>query len=211
MKLPTTSIEELHWQRNLLVAGVDEAGRGAFAGPVVAGAVILPIGFLAHDTPLSRVRDSKTIPEQEREELFEFIQHHAVAWSVGIIPAKTIDTVNILQATFLAMKQAVKKLSILPAHLLIDGNRFVNYSIPWTTIIKGDSHSLSIACASIIAKVSRDRIMRELDASFPQYGFLTNKGYGTALHRTAIAEHGVTPEHRSTFLSSHYSTQEVLF
>jgi ribonuclease HII len=211
MKLPTTSIEELHWQRNTLVAGVDEAGRGALAGPVVAGAVILPMGFLAHDTALHRVRDSKTIPENEREELFERIQHYAIAWSVGIISAKTIDSVNILQATFLAMKKAVETLSIQPAHLLIDGNRFVNYPIPWTTIIKGDSESLSIACASIIAKVTRDRMMRELDTEFPEYGFLTNKGYGTALHRNAITTHGETPEHRSTFLSSVYSKQEVLF
>lgn len=179
------------------VAGIDEAGRGALAGPVVAGAVLLPEGF-----DLPGVRDSKLIPEPEREELFERITDAAVAWGVGIIDNCRIDRVNILQATFLAMAQAVASLSVRPDIALIDGRDAPDVGVPCRAMVKGDALCRSIAAASIVAKVTRDRIMREEDRRHPLYGLARNKGYGTALHRAAIIEYGPSSIHRLSFLGT---------
>ncbi len=180
-----------------LVAGVDEAGRGALAGPVVAGAVIL-----SEDFDLPGVRDSKTIPEAEREALYERIVSQVPAWGVGIVENDRIDRINILQATFAAMGEAVRNLEIRPDFALIDGRDAPDVGVPCRGVIRGDSLSLSVAAASILAKVTRDRIMREHHGSFPRYGFDRNKGYGTKLHREAIQEWGPCTLHRLTFLGS---------
>jgi ribonuclease HII len=178
-----------------LVAGVDEAGRGALAGPVVAAAVILP-----EDCAIEGVRDSKLVPEPERERLYDEIVARAVGWSVGIVSERTIDEINILQATFVAMRDAVAALEPSAEYVLIDGRDAVEMGIPCRAIIDGDALCPSIAAASIIAKVTRDRIMRALDQHLPMYRFARNKGYATAAHRAAIAEHGAADVHRRTFL-----------
>ena len=177
------------------VAGVDEAGRGALAGPVVAAAVILPEQFT-----VDRIRDSKTIPEAEREYLYDQIIDGVTAWGVGIVDNTVIDKINILQATFSAMKQAIRSLEHSPDYVLIDGRDIPKLEIPSEGIIKGDSISRSIAAASIVAKVTRDRIMRGEHKNFPLFGFKQNKGYGTLMHREAIQEHGFCTLHRLTFL-----------
>jgi ribonuclease HII len=178
------------------VAGVDEAGRGPLAGPVVAAAVILPVGVA-----IPGVDDSKKLTAAKRDELFNVIMHTAVATGTGIVDHREIDRCNILQATFSAMHLAVGALAIVPEHILIDGNRFVGTGIPFTTIIGGDGISQSIAAASIIAKVTRDRILCDYDRAYPAYGFARHKGYGTAAHRAAIVQYGPCPIHRLTFLS----------
>lgn len=196
--MPTDEHErELRAAGYTSVAGIDEVGRGALAGPVVAGAVILPEGF---DVP--GVRDSKTVPEPEREELFALITDAAIAWGVGIIDNRRIDSINILQATFLAMAQAVASLPVRPDIALVDGRDAPNVGVPCRSMIKGDSFCRSIAAASIVAKVTRDRMMREEDRCYPQYGLARNKGYGTAAHRAAIIEHGPSPIHRISFLGA---------
>lgn len=205
--IPHTRYEELHWQQGMPVAGVDEAGRGALAGPVVAAAVILPQGC----SSIQGVRDSKQIAENEREQLYDVVTTQALAWAVGIMDAAVIDEINILQATFRAMLQAVHGLQPQPRHLFIDGNRFTTSAIPFTTIIEGDAHSLSIAAASIIAKVTRDRIMRQAEQDHPHYGFAKHKGYATEQHRAAILQHGESPLHRKSFLTKLYTRQETLF
>ena len=176
------------------VAGVDEAGRGPLCGPVVAAAVILP-----KNEKIPGVNDSKKLSEKKREELFEIIKEKAVAYSVGIVDEKVIDEINILEATRLAMKKAVEGLSVTPEHVLVDAEKHVPISIPYTPIVKGDAKSESIAAASIIAKVTRDHMIEELDKKYPEYNFAKNKGYGTREHIQAIKEYGLCEIHRKTF------------
>jgi len=177
----------------LLIAGVDEAGRGPWAGPVVAGAVILD----ETNIPLG-LNDSKKLSEKKREALFQPIYDTSLV-GVGIVDAAKIDEINILQATMLAMELAIKNLSDQPDLALIDGNRSPNIIMPSQAIKKGDAKSLSIAAASIIAKVTRDRIMHKYDKKFPQYGFAQHKGYGTAQHSHALNQHGPCVIHRMSF------------
>lgn len=180
----------------VLICGVDEAGRGPLAGPVVAGACILP-----KDAVILKLNDSKKISEKVREELFLEIKEKAIAWSVGIVSPAVIDEINILQATYEAMRQAVNGLGCAPEVFLndavvipgIDESRQVK-------IIKGDAKSVSIAAASILAKVTRDHMMMEYDTLYPEYGFAKHKGYGTKAHMDAIREYGMTPIHRRSFL-----------
>ena len=178
------------------VAGIDEVGRGALAGPVVAAAVLLPC-----DCTIEGLRDSKLLPERRREELYGEILSHAIAWGVGIVDNTQIDRINILQATFVAMRIAYDQLAVIPDYVLIDGRDALALGRPCRPIIGGDGTCCSIAAASIVAKVTRDRIMREYHETLPQYGLDRNKGYGTEEHRRAIMEHGVTPIHRWSFLS----------
>lgn len=174
------------------IAGVDEAGRGPLAGPVVAAACIVPDDFY-----LSHLNDSKKLTEEKREELFSSLL--ALPHGIGIVDAATIDHVNILEATFLAMTKAVEALDPLPDYLLIDGNRLPPISIPKEAIVDGDALSISIAAASILAKVTRDRIMLEMDALWPEYGFRQHKGYGTMEHMAALQKLGPCPVHRLSF------------
>ncbi len=177
-----------------LIAGVDEAGRGPLAGPVVAAAVIIPEG-----TPLTGVKDSKEMTEKERERAFSVINEKAFACSLGVVSHRFIDESNILKASLEAMKQAVLSLDPAPEYLLIDGIHAVPVSIPQRALIKGDKISLSISAASVMAKVYRDRIMRCYHERFPVYGFSNNKGYGTAQHRAALRRYGPCKIHRLTF------------
>jgi ribonuclease HII len=177
-----------------LCAGVDEVGRGPLAGPVVAAAVILPEDF-RHDD----VRDSKLLPAAKREEMAGLIEKVSLAWATARASEREIEEVNILQATFLAMRRAVEKLSPAPSFLLVDHVTVPGLEMPQRPITKGDRLSASIAAASILAKVGRDGIMKEYHERFPRYNFAGNKGYGTAEHRRAIAEHGPCPIHRRTF------------
>lgn len=177
------------------VCGVDEAGRGPLAGPVCAAAVILPQGLV-----IEGLNDSKKLSEKKREQLYDKVIENAVAWSVAFASEKEIDEINILQATFLAMKRAVEGLNIKADYALIDGNRMPPLDIDGETVIKGDSLSMSIAAASIIAKVTRDRLMLEIDKEYPQYLFSQHKGYGTALHYEMLEKHGISPVHRLSFL-----------
>ncbi|GAK55958.1 ribonuclease HII [Candidatus Vecturithrix granuli] len=176
------------------IAGVDEAGRGCLAGPVVAAAVILP-----PEWTLPQINDSKQLTPSQRETLFPLIQQRALSVGVGMVPAEVIDQVNILQATYLAMEQAIANLSITPDYLLLDAVTLKNVPLRQRGIIKGDSLSISIAAASIIAKVSRDRLMLDYHQQYPHYGFAVHKGYGTKQHRQAIAQFGPCPIHRKTF------------
>ena len=178
-----------------VICGVDEAGRGPLAGPVFAAAVILPDGH-----SIEGVNDSKKLSEKKREMLFDKIIEECVCYSVGTASEKEIDEINILQATYLAMKRAVDGLEIRPDYVLIDGNRMPPLDVPGETIVKGDGKSASIAAASIIAKVSRDRYMLELAEKYPQYEFEKHKGYGTKLHYEKIAEYGISDIHRRSFL-----------
>lgn len=178
-----------------VICGVDEAGRGPLAGPVFAAAVILPEGHI-----IEGVNDSKKLSEKKREMLFDKIIEECVCYSIGTASEKEIDEINILQATYLAMKRAVDGLEIKPDYVLIDGNRMPPLDVPAETIVKGDGKSASIAAASIIAKVSRDRYMLELAKKYPQYEFEKHKGYGTKLHYEKIAEHGISDIHRRSFL-----------
>ena len=175
-------------------AGCDEAGRGCLAGPVYAAAVILPKDFSNE-----QLNDSKKLTEAQRYALREVIEREALAWAVGVVTAAEIDEINILKASFLAMQRAVEQLKIVPQHLLIDGNRFTPYKIPYTTVVKGDAKFMSIAAASILAKTYRDDYMQGISREFPQYDWQKNKGYPTPKHRAAIREHGATPHHRMTF------------
>jgi len=182
-------------QTTLLEAGVDEAGRGCFAGPVMAAAVILPPDFFH---PL--LNDSKQVKEADRYLLREIICKDAIAWGIGRVDAAEIDRMNILQATYRAMHSAIQQLTIRPELLLIDGNRFSPYpSIPHICVVKGDSKLANIAAASILAKTFRDDTMKQMALMHPQYGFEQNKGYGTAAHRQAIETHGLCDVHRKSF------------
>ena len=175
-----------------IVAGLDEAGRGPLAGPVVAATVVF-----SKDIELQDLDDSKKLSAKRREKLFPKIQE--MAYGVAVVGQEIIDEINILQATRLAMKQAVEKLMMNPDILLIDGNQKIDSPIEQWTIVKGDAKSYSIAAASILAKVTRDRIMEEYHNQYPQYEFIRHKGYGTKRHRDLIAEHGPCPIHRKTF------------
>ncbi len=176
-------------------AGCDEAGRGCLAGPVFAAAVILPQDF-SNDL----LNDSKQLTEKQRYLLRPIIEKEALAWAVGVVTAEEIDKINILAASFLAMHRAVDDLKVRPEHLLIDGNRFKPYgNVPFTTIVKGDGKMASIAAASILAKTYRDDFMNKIAAEYPQYDWLSNKGYPTVKHRNAIKEYGITPYHRKSF------------
>ncbi len=177
------------------ICGVDEAGRGPLAGPVYAAAVILPQGLV-----IEGLNDSKKLSEKKRELLYDKVIENAIAWSVGIATEQEIDEVNILQATYLAMRRAVEGLEVKADYALIDGNRMPPLSIDGETVIKGDALSMSIAAASIIAKVSRDRFMLEIDKEYPEYQFSKHKGYGTALHYEMIEKYGISPVHRRSFL-----------
>lgn len=177
------------------VCGIDEAGRGPLAGPVFAAAVILSPG-----TYIEGINDSKKLSEKRREALFGVIQEKAVSWSVGFATEQEIDSINILQATFLAMKRAMDGLAVRPDFALVDGNRMPALGVSARTIIRGDALSESIAAASILAKVSRDRLMLEIDKLYPEYCFAKHKGYGTALHNEMILKYGPCPVHRRTFL-----------
>ncbi len=189
------------------IAGLDEAGRGSLAGPVVAAAVILPLGDLApfHFSPteclecFAGVRDSKQVTAREQERLFDIIMQHALAVGVGIGPVEMIDERNILQATKYAMGGAIAQLTIPPQALLLDAIHLPDIDLLQRSIIKGDELCLSIAAASIIAKVTRDRMMVQLHELFPAYGFAQHKGYGTEEHLIALREHGATPHHRRSF------------
>lgn len=177
------------------VCGVDEAGRGPLAGPVYAAAVILPVGV-----KIEGLNDSKKLSEKKRDALFDIINEVALSVSVGVATEKEIDEINILQATFLAMKRAVEGLEIPADYAIIDGNRMPNLNIDGETVVKGDGKVMSVAAASIIAKVSRDRFMLKLAEQYPQYQFEKHKGYGTRLHCEMIEKYGVSPVHRKTFL-----------
>ena len=176
------------------IAGIDEAGRGPLAGPVVAAAVIFP-----SQVNIPGLNDSKKLSTKKREELFPKIQEISVSYGVAVVGQKVIDKINILQAARLAMKQAVETLKITPGLLLIDGNQKIDSTLNQWAIVKGDSRSLSIAAASVLAKVTRDRIMDDYHKLYPQYEFNRHKGYGTKLHRNLIQEHGPCPIHRNTF------------
>ena len=182
---------------NKLVCGVDEAGRGPLAGPVCAAAVIMPYGII-----IDGVNDSKKLTEKKRELLFDTIKEKSLCYGIAFSDEKEIDEVNILNATFLAMKRAVKSLKIQPDLILVDGNRLPDFDIPAKTIVKGDSLSHSIACASILAKVTRDRLMKELSKKYPEYSFEKHKGYGTKAHYEAIKANGICEIHRRTFLKN---------
>lgn len=178
-----------------LVCGVDEAGRGPLAGPVYAAAVILPEGL--EDIGIN---DSKKLSEKKREAFFDIITDKAVSYGVGFATEKEIDEINILNAAFLAMKRAVNAMSVKPDLLLVDGNRKPETGYEEITIVKGDAKSISIAAASILAKVSRDRYMTELAKKYPEYKFEQHKGYPTKLHYEMIEKYGILPDHRKTFL-----------
>ena len=183
-----------------LICGVDEAGRGPLAGPVCAAAVILP-----PDLELEGLNDSKKLSEKRREALYPLICEQALAYGIAFASEQEIDELNILQATFLAMRRAVGQLGQKPDLALVDGNREPDFGdIPVRTIIKGDSRSANIAAASILAKVMRDRFMLEQDAVYPQYGFAVHKGYGTQKHYAALREFGPCPIHRRSFLKKFY-------
>lgn len=184
-----------YYTEDLIEAGCDEAGRGCIAGPVVAAAVILPRGMDFPDFD-----DSKKLTEKQREKLRVKVLENALAYGVGIVSAKEIDEINILNASFLAMHRAIDQLKVRPELLLIDGNRFNPYKgIRHQCIVGGDAKYQSIAAASILAKTTRDHIMEEYHKEFPQYNWLKNKGYPTPEHKNAVAEHGVSPIHRMTF------------
>ncbi len=179
------------------ICGIDEVGRGPLAGPVVAGAVILP-----KDCDILYINDSKQLSEKKREELYEIIQEKAVACAVGIVSPARIDEINILQATYEAMREAIGKLSPAPDLLLNDAVTIPKVSIRQVPIIKGDAKSISIGAASIYAKVTRDRMMVEYDRDYPEYGFAKNKGYGSAEHIAALKKYGPSPIHRRSFIGN---------
>ena len=195
---PTYAYEQVAIDNGFsVVCGIDEAGRGPLAGPVFAAAVVLPFGC-----EIPKLNDSKKLSEKKREALFDVITSISIAYSVASASEKEIDEMNILNATFLAMRRAVDGLSVSPDIALIDGNREPGLKIAQQTIVKGDSKSMSIAAASILAKVSRDRYMYELAKLYPEYEFERHKGYGTKLHYEKIAEHGISEVHRRTFLKN---------
>ena len=188
---------EHEYEAQGLVCGIDEAGRGPLAGPVVAAAVILP-----RDIDIYYLNDSKKVTERRREILYDEICEKAIAYGVGIVGTDVIDDINILQATYQAMRLAIAELAETPAVLLNDAVTIPGVSIPQVPIIKGDAKSVSIAAASILAKVTRDRMMRQYDEIYPEYGFAGHKGYGTAAHIAAIREYGSCPIHRTTFIKN---------
>ncbi len=192
-----------HYYEGKVEAGCDEAGRGCLAGSVYAAAVILPEDY--HNDLLN---DSKQLSEKRRYQLREIVQKDAIAWAVGIVTPEEIDKINILNASILAMHRALDQLTVRPEAIIVDGNRFkpyrqevegVSVNVPYTTIVKGDGKYLSIAAASILAKTYRDDYMNRLAAEYPQYDWLSNKGYPTKKHREAIRQYGITPYHRKSY------------
>lgn len=179
-----------------VICGVDEAGRGPLAGDVYAAAVIL-----GEDHGITGLDDSKKLSEKSREKLFGEIQEKALAWCIATASVSEIEQLNILQAALLAMKRAVEGLKTAPAYVLVDGNKFPKLGVPGETVVKGDAISASIAAASVLAKVARDRYMLEQAKLYPQYGFEKHKGYGTAEHRAALQQFGACPIHRPSFLT----------
>ena len=182
-----------------VICGVDEAGRGPLAGPVCAAAVILP-----EHLQIPGLNDSKKLTDKKRRELFPVIQQQAIAYGIGLASEAAIDEINILQATFLAMRRALEQLTVLPEIALIDGNRETDFGLPVKTVVKGDSLSANIAAASVLAKVTRDNIMVELAQQYPEYGFEIHKGYGTKAHYEALRTYGPSPIHRRSFLKKFY-------
>lgn len=197
------SFEKKYESQYTMICGIDEAGRGPLAGPVVAGACILP-----KDVQILYLNDSKKLSAKKRESLYDEICEKAVAFGVGIVPQERIDEINILQATYEAMQQAVAKLSVTPDLLLVDAVTVPRMPMKQVGIIKGDAKSVSIAAASILAKVTRDRMMEQLDEVYPEYGFAQNKGYGSAAHIQAIKEYGPCPIHRTTFIKNFITGKE---
>ena len=184
-----------HYYEGKVEAGCDEAGRGCLAGSVYAAAVILP-----SDYQNDLLNDSKQLTEKKRYQLREIIQRDAVTWAVGIVSPDEIDKINILNASILAMHRALDQLKVRPEAIIVDGNKFKPYqNLPHTTIVKGDGKYLSIAAASILAKTYRDDYMNELAKEYPQYDWLSNKGYPTKKHRDAIRQYGITPYHRKSY------------
>lgn len=207
MNLPDFTNENQYWQDGMLVAGIDEAGRGSLAGPVVAAAVVLP----PYNLFSKEINDSKKLTSTKRTELFDAIQNNAISIGIGIIDSSIIDEINILNATFLAMEIAISKLIPLPEIYLIDGNRFSNKSDNYITIVDGDAKSYSIASASIIAKVVRDKMMANTFHNiFPEYGFNEHFGYGTKFHFMKIDEYGPCLIHRISFLRKYYVRKNQL-
>lgn len=182
-----------------IICGVDEAGRGPLAGPVCAAAVILPKGL-----EIPGLTDSKKLTDKKRRELFPVIKEQAIAYGIGLASHEEIDEINILQATYLAMERALAQLTVKPDIALIDGNRAKDFGLPVRTVVRGDSLSMNIAAASILAKVTRDDLMLELAEKYSQYGFEVHKGYGTKAHYEALRAHGASEIHRKTFLKKFY-------
>jgi ribonuclease HII len=186
---------ESHYYQGKVEAGCDEAGRGCLAGSVYAAAVIFP-----EDYQNAELNDSKQLTDKRRKQLREIIEHDAIAWAIGVVTPDEIDKMNILNASILAMHRALDQLKVRPEAIIVDGNRFKPYqNLPHTTIVKGDGKFLSIAAASILAKTYRDDYMDQLAQTYPQYDWLSNKGYPTKKHREAIRKYGITPFHRKTF------------
>lgn len=203
MTLPLWEIENQYYAQGYSpVCGVDEAGRGPLAGPVCAAACILP-----QNLEIDGLNDSKKLSEKKREALYDVITREAIAWAVCMVDEQVIDEINILQATYRAMRCAVAALSIQPAFCLVDGNRDPALGIPTETVIKGDAKCATVAAASVLAKVTRDRYIVEQAALYPQYGFEVHKGYGTKAHYEALAKYGPCPIHRRTFLKKFYGTK----
>lgn len=194
-KVDLYQYEKELWKNGInLIAGMDEVGRGPLIGPVVTACVILPKDFV-----LEGLTDSKKLSEKKREEFYDYIMEHAISVGIGMMDEKVIDEVNIYEATKLAMYQAVEKSKVKPEHVLIDAMKLDKLEMPSTSIIKGDAKSISIAAASVIAKVTRDRMMIELDKKYPMYGFKSHKGYPTKKHIEAIKEYGLINGYRKTF------------
>ena len=199
-KINMWEIEEgLTAQGITAICGVDEAGRGPLAGPVCAAAVILP-----DHLEIPGLNDSKKLTDKKRRELFPIIKEQAIAYGIAFASEKEIDEINILQATFLAMQRALDQLPVKPDLALIDGNREKDFGIPVRTVVKGDSLSLNIAAASVLAKVTRDDLMLEMAETYPEYSFDVHKGYGTKAHYAALTQHGPCPIHRMSFLKKFY-------
>lgn len=203
-----TQIDWLKYEREAkesgfnVVCGIDEAGRGPLAGPICAAAVILPDGCI-----IDGVNDSKKLTEKKREQLFDVIKETAIAYSVATADEKEIDEINILNATYLAMNRAFQGLKVKPDAALVDGNRDPDLGVPTRTVVKGDANSMSIAAASILAKVTRDRLMLEMDRKYPEYQFAKHKGYGTKLHYEMLDKYGASEIHRMTFLRKYYENK----
>ena len=191
--------DELFANGIAVICGVDEAGRGPLAGPVCAAAVILPPHL-----EIPGLDDSKKLSDKRRRELFPIIKEKAIAYGIGLASHEEIDEINILQATFLAMKRALAQLEGKADFALIDGNRETDFGVPVQTVVKGDSRSANIAAASVLAKVTRDDIMEAMAEEYPQYGFEIHKGYGTKAHYAALTAHGPSPIHRMSFLKKFY-------
>lgn len=197
--MPDFSLEKEAYEKGFVsVCGVDEAGRGPLAGPVCAAAVILPV-----DIEIVGLNDSKKLSEKKREQLYDVIIEKAVSYGICYGSLEEIEKFNILEATYLAMNRAINQLKVTADYALIDGNRVPRgISVPCKTVVKGDSKSCSVAAASILAKVTRDRLLLEYDKEYPQYGFASHKGYGTKAHYEAISKYGVCPVHRISFLKN---------